>query len=231
MLAAISWSAATAPAAQPAAACLPPRLAGADGLVSAWAAFALSVEIRPACDQVLEVLLVGLAAELLPAVGHVLQHVGGSRPALADDVADGGRRHQDLDRRHPRLLVLLREQLLRDDGAQRLGEAHPADLALVARAGWRSPARPSRRRPGSGIVAMTRCPVSAALIAVSIVSASRISPSHHDVGILPQRRAEPDREAVGVDPHLALGDGAAQVAVQELDRVLEGDDVLVLGAG
>src|SRR5688572_24289511 len=58
--------------------------------------------------QVLEVMPIGLTAQLLPVVVHVLEHVGGP-PALADDVADGGRHHHDLHRRHPRLLVLLRE--------------------------------------------------------------------------------------------------------------------------
>ena len=48
-----------------------------------------------------------------------------------------------------------------------------------------------------------------------------------DVGVLPQRAAQGDREALRVDVDLALVDDRLLVAVQELDRVLDRHDVLV----
>ena len=48
-----------------------------------------------------------------------------------------------------------------------------------------------------------------------------------DVGILAQRRAQRILERVGVGAHLALVDQALLVAVHELDRILDRDDVLV----
>ncbi len=47
-----------------------------------------------------------------------------------------------------------------------------------------------------------------------------------DVGVLAQRRAQGGGEAAGVDVDLALVDDGLLVAVQELDGVLDGDDVL-----
>ena len=49
----------------------------------------------------------------------------------------------------------------------------------------------------------------------------------HDVGILAQRRAQRAREALRVAVHLALVDEAALVLVDELDRVLDRQDVVV----
>ena len=47
-----------------------------------------------------------------------------------------------------------------------------------------------------------------------------------DVGVLPQHRLERPVERLGVGAHLALVDHALLVAVQELDRVFDGHDVL-----
>ncbi len=49
----------------------------------------------------------------------------------------------------------------------------------------------------------------------------------HDVRVLAQHRAQGVGEAVGVGAELALVDDALLVRVQVLDRVLDGDDVLV----
>ena len=46
-----------------------------------------------------------------------------------------------------------------------------------------------------------------------------------DVGVLPHDVSERIRVAVGVDADLALVDDALLVLVQDLDRVLDGDDV------
>ena len=52
-----------------------------------------------------------------------------------------------------------------------------------------------------------------------------------DVGVLAQDPAERLGERIGVRAHLALADDRALVAVQELDRVLDGDDVQRFGSG
>ena len=62
---------------------------------------------------------------------------------------------------------------------------------------------------GVGIEAITSWPVSAPLMAVSIVSGVGDLAQHHDVGILPQRGADTDRQVVGVHPDLALGDASS----------------------
>ena len=46
-----------------------------------------------------------------------------------------------------------------------------------------------------------------------------------DVGVLPHRGTQRGREVLGVDPDLALVDHRHLVEVQDLDRVLDGDDV------
>ena len=50
-----------------------------------------------------------------------------------------------------------------------------------------------------------------------------------DVRVLPQRRAQRFAEAEGVAMHLALVDQALLRFVDEFDRVLDGEDVVVLG--
>ena len=62
---------------------------------------------------------------------------------------------------------------------------------------------------GVGIDAITSRPVSAPLMAVSMVSASRDLAQHDHVGILPERGADADRQVLGVDPDLALGDASS----------------------
>ena len=51
-----------------------------------------------------------------------------------------------------------------------------------------------------------------------------------DVGVLAHGGAQRGAEALGVGAHLALREDAALVRVHELDRVLDGDDVLGVGA-
>ena len=78
-------------------------------------------------------------------------------------------------------------------------------------------------------VAKTRWPVSAAVSAV----ADRLEVAHladeDHVGVLPERRAERLREGGRVGADLALVDDAAPVPVEELDRILDREDVLVPG--
>ena len=74
-------------------------------------------------------------------------------------------------------------------------------------------------------VVSTRWPVSAAVIAVDMLSKSRISPTRITSGILAQHVAQRRGEARRVRAQLALVDQALLVLVQELDRVFDGDDV------
>src|SRR5579875_2065117 len=95
--------------------------------------------------------------------------------ALADEVAHGGRRQQHLDRGDAAPAVSGRQELLGDDALQRGRQHHPHVLLLV---GNTSITR-STVWGASWVwsVASTRCPVSAAVSAVEIVSRSRISPT------------------------------------------------------
>ena len=74
-------------------------------------------------------------------------------------------------------------------------------------------------------VARTSWPVSAAVSAWRIVSTSGSSADDDDVGVLSERVAEPSLEGRSVLPHLALVDDRHPVLVQELDRLLDGEDV------
>ena len=78
-------------------------------------------------------------------------------------------------------------------------------------------------------VAKTRWPVSAAVSAVPIVSMSRISPTRITSGSWRSAALSASREGLRVGAQLALVDDAPLVPVQELDRVLDGHDVLVAG--
>ena len=76
----------------------------------------------------------------------------------------------------------------------------------------------------------TRWPVSAAVIARRIVSRSRISPTRMTSGSSRSaaRSAFANDSVCGAD--LALVDQALLRLVHELDRVLDGEDVAVLGS-
>ena len=76
-------------------------------------------------------------------------------------------------------------------------------------------------------VESTRWPDSAAWSAVCAVSASRSSPIRIVSGILAQRAPQRLAERLGVEPDLALVDDAVVIRMQDLDRVLDRDDVLL----
>ncbi len=76
-------------------------------------------------------------------------------------------------------------------------------------------------------VAKTRWPVSAAVSAVEIVSRSRISPTRITSGSWRRAARRPRREVRRVGADLALVDDRAFVLVQELDRVLDREDVVL----
>ena len=138
---------------------------------------------------------------------------------LTADVDD-----QHLERRDAPAADLL-AQRLRDDAAQRLGQ-HRADLRLpVGREliddavdGGRRGRRVQRaEHEVAGLGGLDR-------------DRDRLEVAHladqHDVRILAQRRAQRVLERVGVRVDLALVDQAALVLVDELDRILDGDDVV-----
>ena len=74
-------------------------------------------------------------------------------------------------------------------------------------------------------VEKTRWPVSAAVMAVWIVSQSRISPTMMTSGSCRIALRSASWNDDGVGPDLALADGAEVVLEEVLDRVLDGDDV------
>ena len=78
------------------------------------------------------------------------------------------------------------------------------------------------------IVPNTRCPVSAAWIAVSKrLPVAHLAHQHH-VGVLADRVLHADPEVLHVHADLALVDQTLVVGEGELDRVLQGEDVLAV---
>ena len=75
-------------------------------------------------------------------------------------------------------------------------------------------------------VAKTRCPVSAAVRAVAIVSRSRISPTRMSSGSSRRAARRPRAKSGSIGADLALVDDRLFVFVQELDRVLDREDVV-----
>ena len=72
----------------------------------------------------------------------------------------------------------------------------------------------------------TRCPVSAVSIAIDDRFEIAQLADEHDVGVLPQRRAERVLERRRVHADLPLRDEHLLVLMHELDRVLDRDDVV-----
>ena len=75
-------------------------------------------------------------------------------------------------------------------------------------------------------VEKTRWPVSAAVSAISMVSRSRISPTRITFGACRSDALSASGERRRVAVQLALMDGRLLVVMQELDRILDGEDVL-----
>ena len=146
---------------------------------------------------------------------------------VANQVPDGRRRHQDLER-------------ARRGPCRRPAAAAPDRRCLRARA---TAACGSATAGSAGKMSMMRLivcaaefvcsvpnvrwPVSAIFSAASTVSRSRISPMRTMSGSSRSAARSALREAVGVAVHLALVDQAVLVLVDVLDRILDGEDVLV----
>ena len=149
--------------------------------------------------------------------------------ALADQVADRGGRHEDLAGGDAARAVQRRQQLLRDDALQGDRELH-ADLLLllgredvddavdrlrrVLRVQGREDEVAGLRRGQRG---------------VDRLQVAHLADEDH-VGVLAQRALQRAGEGLGVRPDLALVDDALLVPVQELDRVLDREDVLLARA-
>ena len=114
-----------------------------------------------------------LHAELLLAGLH--RRVDLVDLVLADQVADGGRRHQDLQRHDAPAAARLRQQRLTDDAFEHERELR-ADLRLLVRREHVDDAVDRLRRGVRVQRANVKWPVSAMRSAASIVSRSRISP-------------------------------------------------------
>src|SRR5437667_2353796 len=200
-----------------------PKSAGKIVLVGSLAArLGRGDDVAP--HQFLQVLVECLHAELLPRLDggvHLRDLV------LADEVADRGRADHDLVRGDPPSPVLGLAQRLGDDRANRLGD-HRANHLLLGRRkhvhdavdGLRRGARmQGAEHEVSGLGAGQR-------------QADRLEIAHladqDDVRILAQRAAQSVGERQRVRSDLALVDQAFLRLVNELDRVLDGEDVALL---
>ena len=102
------------------------------------AALAVSARDRARLDEIGDVLLERLGAQLLAAVGHELAELAHAARVL-EALAHGRRRDQHLDGRHAALLVLLGKELLQTIARSASRQSHPADLPLLPRQGREDP--------------------------------------------------------------------------------------------
>ncbi len=171
--------------------------------------------------ELVQRLVEGLHALLGGALHQRLQLV---HLALADQV--GGQRgvQQHLDHRPPPLAVGGRHQLLGDDGLEVQRQVHP-HLAMTV--GREEVDDPLQRLVGVVRVQGRQAQVAGLGEGHGVVHGlPRAHLADHDhVRRLAQGVLQRHLEGVGVQPHLALGDDAALVLVDVLDRVLDGDDV------
>jgi hypothetical protein len=147
------------------------------------------------------------------------------RLALADEVADRRRGEQHLAGGDAAGAVGGRQQLLRDDALQRHRELD-AHLLLLGRRKDVDDAVDGLRR----VLRVQRGEDEVAGLGRGQRRVDRLQVAHladeDDVGILTQRGLQAGGEGLRVRADLALVDDALLVAVEELDRVLDGHDVL-----
>ena len=147
------------------------------------------------------------------------------RLLLADHVADGPVHDQHLDGGHHPARVGARQQPLRDDRAQRLGEHRAHLVLLVGRERADDPVHRAHR-----VVGVQRREHEVAGLGGGHRERDRLAVAqladHDHVRVLAQGRAQRARERLGVALHVALVHDAALRRVQVLDRVLDREDVL-----
>jgi hypothetical protein len=144
---------------------------------------------------------------------------------LADEIGDAGVVDHHLDRRDPPA-VDLREQPLRDHAAQDAGHDR-ADLRLLD-AGEKLDHAAERlggvdrvHRREHEVAGLGRLQRGLRRLRVA-----KLADQDH-VRVLPQRASKRLLERLGVEPDLTLVDDAAVVGMDDLDRVLDRDDVLL----
>ena len=181
-------------------------------------------------DQlVLEQLHQRLVERLHPVLGHALlddRAQAVERLAHLQHLADGRRVEQDLDRGHAARAAPLGHQALRDDGLQ-VRRQLLAHRVLLVGLEERQHALHGHRRVGrvqGGEHEVAR--VGGHEHGLHRLAIADLA-DQDDVRVLAQDAAQALGERPGVDAHLALVDGRHLVAMEELDRVLDGDDVLV----
>ena len=149
--------------------------------------------------------------------------------ALADQVAHGRRGHEHLAGDHAPGPVGGRDQLLGHDPLQRHGQLHP-HLVLL-RGGEHVDDAVDRL---GGVLGVERAEHEVPGLGRRQGGADRLEVAHladqDHVGVLAQGGLQGGPEALGVGAELALVDDALLVPVQELDRVLDREDVLLAGA-
>ena len=154
------------------------------------------------------------------------QRVDLVRLALADQVAHARGRDEHLGRDAAADAVGGRDQRLGHDALEADRQLGP-DLALLGRREDVDDAVHGLRR----VLGVQRGEDEVAGLGRGQGRADRLHVAHladeDDVGVLAQRGLEAEREGRRVRPQLALVDDALLVVVQELDRVLDGEDVLV----
>jgi hypothetical protein len=147
---------------------------------------------------------------------------------VADEVADGGRRHQNLERGHTTLASHLRQQRLTDDAFENEGELR-ADLRLLVP---RKGVDDSRDRLGRRVRVKRRHREVARFGELQRglhgFEVAQLADQDH-VRVLTKGGAKRHAEALGVGVQLALVHQCGLVLVQVFDRVLDGQNVRLLG--
>ena len=150
------------------------------------------------------------------------------RLALADQVAHARGRHEHLGRDAAAVAVGGRDQRLGDDALEADRELGTNLALLLGREDVDDAVDRLRR-----VLGMERREDEVAGLRRGQRRADRLHVAHladeDHVRVLAQRGLEAHREGLCVRPDLALVDDALLVRVQELDRVLDGEDVIVAG--
>ena len=144
---------------------------------------------------------------------------------VADQRADRRRHDENLRRHRAARPFARRQQRLRDDPLEHERELRAHLRLLVAREDVDDAVDRLGRASSCAAWRSARWPVSAIVSAAWIVSRSRISPIRMTSGSSRSAYLSAAREALRVGADLALVDDAALVAVDELDRIFDRDDV------
>ncbi len=145
---------------------------------------------------------------------------------VTNEIPDGRCRHHDFERDHAALAIGTRQQRLADDALEDERELRPDLRLLVGRENVDDAVDRLRgricvegaERQMSGLRDFQCC--------FHRFEVAHLS-NQDDVGILAQCRTQRGREAARVTVHLSLVDETALVLMDVLDRILDGENVLV----